>query len=100
MYAIGLGATHGGTVTAGKPSPTSPLATTDPIELYFGDPSYKQAAIIVDFSGLAPGLVGLYQINLRVPGFHMKGDNLPVTLKIGGIASQSTGPAVPVIAVD
>jgi len=100
MYAIGLGATHGGTVTAGKPSPTSPLATTDPIELYFGDPSYKQAAIIVDFSGLAPGLIGLYQINLRVPGFHMKGDNLPVTLKIGGIASQSTGPAIPVIAVD
>jgi uncharacterized protein (TIGR03437 family) len=100
MYAIGLGATHGGTVAAGKPSPTTPLATTDPIELYFGDPSYKQAAIIVDFSGLAPGLIGLYQINLRVPGFHMKGDNLPVTLKIGGIASQSTGPAIPVIAVD
>jgi uncharacterized protein (TIGR03437 family) len=100
MYATGLGATHGGAVTSGKPAPSDPLATTDPIELYFGNPLYKQAAIIVDFSGLAPGLIGLYQINLRVPGFHISGDSLPVTLKIGGISSQTTGPAVPVIAVD
>ncbi len=100
MYATGLGATHGGTVTSGNPAPSSPLATTDPIQLYFGNPSWTQAAIIVDYSGLAPGFVGLYQINLRVPGFHISGDNLPVTLKIGGIASQTTGPVVPVIAVE
>ncbi len=100
LYAIGLGATTGGTVTAGSPSPSSPLAATETPELFFGDPRMAQSEIIVDWSGLAPGLIGVYQINLRVPGFHEKGDNLPVTLRIGGVSSPATGPAAPTIAVE
>ena len=100
MYASGLGATKGGKVTAGTASPASPLAVTDPVELFFGDRTYKQAGIIVDWSGLAPGFVGLYQLNIRVPGDHMRGTALPITLTIGGVSSPTTGPAAPVIAVD
>jgi uncharacterized protein (TIGR03437 family) len=53
----------------------------------------------VDWSGLAPGWFGLYQLNLRVPGFHMKGDALPVTLRVGGVDSPTKGPAVPYVSV-
>jgi uncharacterized protein (TIGR03437 family) len=98
MYASGLGPTTGGTVTAGNPSPSSPLAVTGTAEVHFGAVGYKQSAIIVDWSGLAPGLIGVYQLKLRVPGDHMKGDALPVTVKVGGVSSP-TGSSQPVIAV-
>ena len=100
MFATGLGVT-GPRVGAGQAAPGSPLAeTVDPVELYFGDVRYSQAEIIVDWAGLTPGFIGLYQINLRVPGSHMRGEALPVTLRIGGVDSQKSGPVVPTIAVD
>jgi uncharacterized protein (TIGR03437 family) len=80
-------------------SPTSPLAVTDKVDVFFGNPLYTQGAIIVDWSGLAPGFVGLYQLNLRIPGFHIKGDALPVMLRMGTIESPTTGPVVPYVSV-
>ena len=100
MYAVGLGATTGGKVSAGTPSPTTPLAVSPSAAVYFGDPSWVQAAIIVDFAGLAPGLIGVYQLNLRVPGFHISGDGLLVTISSGGVSSPSTGPVVPTVSVN
>jgi uncharacterized protein (TIGR03437 family) len=100
IFATGLGPTHGGTVTSGQASPSDPLALTDTVEVFFGNPLYKQAAIIVDWSGLAPGLVGVYQLNIRVPGFHISGSSLQVTLKVGGASSSTTGPDSPTIAVN
>ncbi|PWT99660.1 MAG: hypothetical protein C5B51_26645 [Terriglobia bacterium] len=100
LYAVGLGPTTGGTVTGGAPSPSNPLAVTGPVQVFFGNPSYKQAAIVVEWSGLAPGYAGLYQINLYVPGDHMKGDALPITLRVGNVSSPATGPVVPVVAVE
>ncbi len=100
MYAAGLGATTGGRVNPGEASPAEPLAVTGPLKVYFGDKRYVQAEVIVDWSGLTPGLVGVYQLNLRVPGFHMRGDNLPVVISIGGVDSPVTGPVVPTVAVD
>jgi uncharacterized protein (TIGR03437 family) len=100
MYAVGLGLTTGGAVTAGMPSPSNPPAVTGVVAVFFGNPLYKQAAIIVDSSILAPGMIGIYQLKLRIPGFHMKGDALPVTLRIGGVSSPTTGPVVPHVTVD
>jgi len=37
---------------------------------------------------------------LTVPGYHLRGDALPVTVRLGGVSSASTGPAAPTIAVD
>jgi uncharacterized protein (TIGR03437 family) len=99
MFATGLGATTGARIAPGQPSPASPLAETDPAEVFFGDSRYRQAEVIVDWAGLTPGFIGLYQINLRVPGDHMRGERLPVLLRIGGAESQKTGPVVPVVAV-
>ncbi|MBI1792457.1 MAG: hypothetical protein HYR60_33460, partial [Acidobacteria bacterium] len=100
MFAAGLGVTTGGRVTAGAPAPSSPLAVTQKVQVYFGDPRYKQSEVIVDWSGLLPGSVGVYQLNLRVPGFHTSGRALPITLRIGGVTSPSKGPVLPVVAVE
>lgn len=109
MYAVGLGNPKSVKLTSGVPAPTDKLAETDDIELYFkkveteADKTRgftRQEEMIVDWSGLVPGYVGLYQINFRVPGFHEKGPNLQVVVRIGGLASSITGPVVPLIAVD
>ena len=59
-------------MTAGNAVAVESLAVTAPVSLYFGDPLIKQAAVIVDWSGLLPGSIGVYQINARVPGFHLR----------------------------
>ena len=71
-----------------------------PVQVFFGNPGYSQAGIIVDWSGLVPGMVGVYEINLRVPGNHLKGDALPIQVRIGGVFSVTTGANVPYAAVD
>jgi uncharacterized protein (TIGR03437 family) len=41
----------------------------------------------VVFSGLAPGTVGEYQVNVQVPAGVAAGDAVPVVLTIGGVQS-------------
>jgi len=48
----------------------------------------------VSSSGLAPGAVGLYQVNVQVPLGAPAGDAVPVILSIGGIASNTVTIAV------
>ncbi len=91
LFAVGLGATKGGRVTTGAPAPSEPPAITDPVSVFFGDPRYREAAIVVEWSGLVPGMVGIYQIDLYVPGDRIRGDNLDVTLRIGGVDSPTKG---------
>ncbi len=100
IYATGLGVTTGGKVTAGAPAPSNPLAVTQAVQLFFGNPLIKESAVIVDWSGLTPGSIGLYQIKCRVSGTHLKGDNLPVTLRIGGVSSITTGPTAALVFVN
>ena len=100
VFATGLGVTKGGRVTTGEPAPASPLAVTEKVQVYFGNPSFKQSEMIVEWSGLVPGLVGVNQMNVRVPGSHSRGNALPVTLRIGGVTNSDKGPLPPVTAVD
>jgi uncharacterized protein (TIGR03437 family) len=100
IYATGLGPTTGGRVTTGQNSPSSPLAVTGPVAVYFGDPTRNDTGVIVDWSGLVPGEIGMYQINGRVPGRHFSGNNLPATLVVGGVSSPTTGPNVPLVSVN
>jgi uncharacterized protein (TIGR03437 family) len=95
MYATGLGPTK----AAAGATPGSP-AVTDPVKVFFGDNRYSQAEMIVEWSGVVPGLLGVYELRLYVPGDHMRGDRLPVTIRIGNVTSPLNGPLVPVVAVD
>ena len=47
-----------------------------------------------------PGSIGVYQINCRIPGTHMNGNAIPVTLRIGNISSPTTGANVAVVYVN
>jgi uncharacterized protein (TIGR03437 family) len=77
-------------------APSSPLAEAAELKVFFGTPTINGAEIIVDWAGLVPGYIGLYQVNLRVPGNHLRGDGLPVTIRMGAVNST----AGPVVAVD
>lgn len=99
LFAVGLGPTKGGRVVAGQPSPSEPLAVTDLVKVFFGNPTINGSEIIVDWSGLVPGMVGIYRIDLRVPGNHLRGE-LPITLRLGSVNSPTTGPVVPTVFVD
>jgi uncharacterized protein (TIGR03437 family) len=43
----------------------------------------------VSFSGLAPGFVGLYQVNIQIPDTAPSGDAVPVILSIGGVTANT-----------
>jgi uncharacterized protein (TIGR03437 family) len=83
LFGTGLGAVDS-LVQAGTASPSSPLAATvlKPTVLMDGRPAE------VTFSGLAPGLAGVYQIKFVVPD-GASGD-VVTTISVGGATSNST----------
>ncbi|MDX2179263.1 MAG: S8 family serine peptidase [Bryobacteraceae bacterium] len=70
---------------SGQPAPASPLSETltKPSVTIGGRPAS------VSFSGLAPGFVGLYQVNVTVPDDAPTGVQ-PVALSVGGATSQTS----------
>lgn len=70
MFVAGLG-TVNPTIADGTPGPTNPLSNaTNSITVLVGG-----APATVSFAGLAPQLIGLYQINFAVPAGLTAGDN-------------------------
>ena len=92
IYATGLGAVSN-PPTAGSPALPDPLSRTlaDSIVTVGG------ARATVLYSGLAPGLAGVYQINARIPDQALSGTAVPVTIQVAENGLRS--PAV-TIAVD
>jgi uncharacterized protein (TIGR03437 family) len=88
IYCDGLGAVNQ-TIASGAASPT-PAATTS------GQPQVTIGGITskVAFSGLTPGLVGVYQINAVVPTGVTTGDQVPVVINISGQVSPAATIAV------
>ena len=89
IYCTGLGAVTNQPPT-GSPTPLSPLAETAT------HPTVVIGGVLasVQFSGLAPGLVGVYQVNAVVPYNSAIGDTVPVAISIGGITSNTVTIAV------
>jgi uncharacterized protein (TIGR03437 family) len=69
VYATGLGAVTP-SVEDGAPAPNSPVSTTNTIPTV----AIGAQPAEVRFSGLTPGTVGLYQLNVRVPQNSPSGD--------------------------
>jgi uncharacterized protein (TIGR03437 family) len=83
IYCTGLGLTTprantGIPVTSGP----TPVTQEQPTVTLNGN------SMDVTFSGLAPLYPGLYQVNVRLPAGIGHGDNLPLQLIIGGVASN------------
>jgi uncharacterized protein (TIGR03437 family) len=89
IYATGLGDVSN-RPGLGSASPVDPLATT------VATPSVTVGGVaaLVSFSGLAPGYVGLYQINVQVPAGAPTGPDIPILLTIGGVASNTATIAI------
>jgi uncharacterized protein (TIGR03437 family) len=85
LYLNGLGP-----VTLTPPS-GQPTPSTQPLSYTSVQPSVTIGGVAaqVQFSGLAPGYVGLYQVNAVVPSNAPSG-NQPLVVSIGGVASQIT----------
>jgi uncharacterized protein (TIGR03437 family) len=89
IFATGLGITNP-PVPSGQPSPGSPPAlVTAAIEARIGG---QPAA--VQFAGLAPGFVGLYQVNVVVPTGIEPGTEVELRLTQNGVPSNSVTVAV------
>jgi uncharacterized protein (TIGR03437 family) len=87
VYATGLGAVENQPV-AGEPASSEVLSPT-PV---FASATVAGRPAVVTFSGLAPGFVGLYQINLIVPA-GASGD-ADVVITMNGVASNTAKMAV------
>jgi uncharacterized protein (TIGR03437 family) len=77
----------------GSAAGENPLSTTlaTPSVLIGGEPVQFAPDF---FSGLAPGYLGVYQINVRVPPDSATGDAVPVALRVGEIVSNTVTMAV------
>jgi uncharacterized protein (TIGR03437 family) len=87
MYLIGLGQTQPAAQTglqAGDGAAMGPLNVSPPATVSIGGIN-----AVTLWAGLTPGLVGLYQINLRVPA-GLSGGDLSVLVSSTGTLSQSS----------
>jgi uncharacterized protein (TIGR03437 family) len=85
IYCTGLGAVRSNQPATGAPASTTQLAqTTLPATVTIGGVTEPAG-----FAGLAPGYVGLYQVNALVPAGVAAGNSVPVAITIGGVTSNT-----------
>jgi uncharacterized protein (TIGR03437 family) len=84
IYCVGLGAVSP-PIAAGAVTPASLLSAVGPVTVTFGSQT-----VAAGFAGLTPGLAGLYQVNVNVPPGVTAGNQVPVTISIGGKISSSS----------
>ena len=83
LFAVGLGPVENQPLS-GAVAPVNPFATTKLTpQVTIGG---TQASVL--FSGLAPGLAGVYQVNVEIPAGVSPGDAVEVQLTIGGVSSN------------
>jgi len=90
IFCTGLGATEPAVPSGqGGPSSGPPALVKLPVSVTIGGQSAP-----VSFAGLAPGLVGVYQVNAQVPQSVTPGDEVPVVITQGGAQSNTVTIAV------
>jgi len=90
IYCSGLGAVQNTPASGAPPAPYELTSTTATPTVTVGG----VASSMVQFSGLAPGFVGLYQVNALVPQTVQPGLAVPLTVAISGATSNTVTIAV------
>ena len=84
IYCTGLGPVTNAPASGSAASSTTLSSTIEtPIVKIGGVPA------MVAFSGLSPGTVGEYQVNVQVPAGVTAGNDVPLVLSIGGVTSNT-----------
>ena len=86
IFCSGLGAVSSAAAT-GQP-PSAGMAGVPPVVIIGGVTAGLQ------YAGVAPGFVGLYQVNVTVPSGVTPGGSVPVVLTQNGVASDAATIAV------
>jgi len=89
IYCVGLGVVSNPPSSGAAASLSSLAPTTNTPSVEFGG-----VAGTILFSGLAPGFIGVYQVNVQLPLNAPAGPSVPVVLKIGGVASNTVTIAI------
>ncbi|MFN7993984.1 MAG: matrixin family metalloprotease [Bryobacteraceae bacterium] len=84
IYGNGQGVVSPALAT-GQPAPPIPLSKVANAHAYIGG---QEAPVW--FAGMAPGFVGLLQMNILIPASAQTGDNLPLHIAIAGQTSSDT----------
>jgi uncharacterized protein (TIGR03437 family) len=87
VFVTGLGIATPGGVPGAAILPTGQVAPPNgPLYLTVNTPSVTIGGIPVkvQFSGIAPGFAGLYQVNVPVPAGVQSGDDVPITIQMPG----------------
>ena len=96
LYALGLGGVTPQPAT-GAVTPLSPLFPLDwPFGCYQGPEWQSGTALDVPFAGLAPGMVGIYQVNLRLPDPLPSGNSLSFNCGTPGNVYERGNGAIPI----
>jgi uncharacterized protein (TIGR03437 family) len=82
IWATGLGRTSP-PIDSGLPAPSDPL----PSAIIAPTVSIGGTALGIEYAGLVPGSVGLYQINATVPRSTPLGLDMPLEIKQGGMST-------------
>jgi uncharacterized protein (TIGR03437 family) len=84
IYCTGLGSVTNQPATGAASPANPPVQTINTPTVVIGGAKAR-----VLFSGLAPGLVGTYQVNVEVPADSALGSAVPVSISIGGTISNT-----------
>jgi uncharacterized protein (TIGR03437 family) len=83
IYAAGLGATSP-VVEAGNPAPSAPPA----LVVIATDVRLGDVPLAVSYAGMAPGQIGVYQVNVRAPDHPPSGVDVPLTITQAGVTAS------------
>jgi uncharacterized protein (TIGR03437 family) len=89
IYCTGLGTVTDQPATGALSSSSTLSYTSDAVTVSIGGVNAP-----VSFSGLAPGYLGLYQVNAQVPPKSPTGSAVPITISGGGTTSNQASIAV------
>jgi len=88
IYCLGLGPVNNTPLT-GQPATDGTSTTKSPVTVLLNG-----VALPASYAGLAPGLVGLYQVNVQVPGEAPTGNAVTLALSVGGAKSNTVTIAI------
>ena len=88
IYCLGLGPVNN-TPPTGQPATDGTSTTKSPVTVLLNG-----AALPASYAGLAPGLVGLYQVNAQVPDDAATGNAVTLALSVGGAKSNTVTIAI------